>query len=51
MKFNCLVGGCVCVFFGCVWLCVEWFWVNCLVGGCVGFLGCEWLCVEWFWVE
>ena len=32
-----LSGWWLCVFFGCVWLCVEWCWVelNCLVGGCV----------------
>ena len=48
VEINCLVGGCVCVFFGCVWLCVEWFWVefNCLVGGCVCLFlvvyGCMW---------
>ena len=51
MELKCLVGDCVCVFFRCVWLCVEWCWVelNCLVGGCVCvFFACVWLCVEWF---
>ena len=44
----------VCVFCGCVWLCVGMFWVelNCLVGGCVFvfFLvvyGCLWRNAGW----